>query len=382
MFELYGNYSNAKIFQDRENVEEECVKQIQAMLDSESAEGSDIRIMPDLHAGAGCCIGFTQKLADRVVPNLVGVDIGCGMLVAKFDKAKVDKLFGCREGLKRLDKIWRQKIPMGMNHRQNVHPFADNVHLENIKAPVNKDKLLYSIGTLGGGNHFGELDKDEEGNYYLVIHSGSRHLGLEVARHHQNLAKEILASEGNDHYGSVNLAYLKGERMEDYLNDMKWSQEYAYWNREAMLEEIVDEFKLKKAVVQKFHTIHNYIDTENRIVRKGAISLEAGELAIIPMNMRDGSLIVIGKGNEDWNYSGPHGAGRVLSRTAARNQLKMEDFKSSMKDVFTTSVSIATLDESPMAYRPMDQIVKNIGDTCDVVGRIIPIWNIKAGDDE
>ena len=269
--------------------------------------------------------------------------------------------------------------------------------------------MIRCIGSLGGGNHFCELDKDNEGNYYIVIHSGSRHLGVEIAEYYEKKAKEYqtnsskeksdliarLKAEGREKEIQSELAklstvsptpgclpYLEGDLLEDYLNDMKYAQEFAMWNREAMLEDILDEFKLKKAVIEKFCTLHNYIDIENRILRKGAISLQKDELAIIPLNMRDGSLIVRGKGNPEWNFSGPHGAGRVLSRSAAKETLKMEDFKSSMKGIYTTSVSVATIDESPMAYKPMEEIINNISDTCDIVTRILPVWNVKAGDED
>ena len=252
------------------------------------------------------------------------------------------------------------------------------------------------------------MNKDSNGDYYIVIHSGSRHLGIEVESYYTKKAKEYhtnrsreksdliakLKAEGREkdiqaeiaklptaEPVPAHLAYLEGELLDDYLNDMKWAQEYAVWNREAMLEEILDAFKLKKTVVEKFCTIHNYIDLENNIIRKGSISLQKGEKAIIPLNMRDGSLIVKGKGNPDWNFSGPHGAGRILSRSAAKESLKMEDFKESMKGIYTTSVSTSTIDESPMAYKPMEDIINNIGDTCEIIERIIPVWNIKAGEE-
>lgn len=407
MFTLKGKYAEAKVYAT--TVEDGAVSQIYDVLNCKVTEGCKVAVMPDVHMGKGATIGYTQTINGRVIPSSVSVDIGCGMLVAKLDGKKVKELFGHEEGLKRLDKVWRQKIPMGCDHRSKLHKFAANCHLDRIKCPVNRDKLLYSIGSLGGGNHFGELDKDEEGNYYIVIHSGSRHLGIEVASYYERKAKEYhiqrskeksdliakLKAEGREKDiqselaklstpdpTPAHLAYLEGELLNDYLNDMKWSQEYAMWNREAMLEDILDELKLKKAVVEKFCTIHNYIDIDNMILRKGAISLQKDELAIIPLNMRDGSLIVRGKGNPDWNASGPHGAGRILSRSAAKESLKMEDFKASMKGIYTTSVSVATIDESPMAYKSMEEIINNIGDTCNIITRITPVWNVKAGDEE
>lgn len=409
MVEITGKYGTAKVYvTDDAHLDDETRRQLYDLMNSKCVEGAQVRIMPDTHAGKGATIGTTIAINGRVVPSAVGVDIGCGMLVAKLDGKKTKEIFGHLEGLKRLDKIAHEKIPMGCNHRKTKHKFAANTHLENIKAPVNRDRLLYSIGSLGGGNHFLELDKDENRDFYLVIHSGSRHLGIEVADYYQKKAKEYhtnrtreksaliakLKAEGRekDIQAEVaklptpdpvpaHLAYLEGELLADYLNDMKWAQEYAVWNREAMLDEILDTLKLRKAVVEKFCTIHNYIDIEHNILRKGAISLEKGELAIIPLNMRDGSLIVRGKGNPDWNCSGPHGAGRILSRSAAKESLKMEDFKASMNGIYTTSVSTATIDESPMAYKPMEEIINNIGDTCEIITRIVPVWNCKAGEE-
>lgn len=380
MFERRGKFGKAVVFQDLGKVEPECLRQIDEALSSPAVEGSEVRIMPDLHAGAGICIGFTQKIAGRIVPNFVGVDIGCGMLAARFEGRKADAIFGNAMGLRRLDQMWRRRVPMGWDHRRFPHPFAENVRLDALTLPVNGAKLLLSVGTLGGGNHFGELDRDEEGGWWFVIHSGSRHLGLEVARHHQRVACALRDGRGDgvpDH-----LAWLEGAELDAYLNDMKWAQEFAVWNREAMLDEIVREFGLKKELTEKFCTVHNYIDLENGVVRKGAISLQEGERAIIPLNMRDGSLIVRGKGNPDWNFSGPHGAGRLLSRTAARERLRMQDFRSSMDGIYTTSVSSATIDESPMAYKPVEEILDNVGDTCDVIARIRPVWNVKAAGGE
>lgn len=347
MFEITGKYGTAKVYAT--TLEDECISQIYGFMNSPVVEGCNIAIMPDAHCGKGASIGFTQKINGRVNPNMVGFDISCGMLVAKLDGKKVNELFGHIEGLKRLDKVWHQKIPMGCNHRNKLHKFAANCHLDKIKCPVNRDKLLYSIGTLGGGNHFCELDKDDEGNYYIVIHSGSRHLGVEIAKYYEKKAKEYqttcskeksdliakLKAEGREKEIQSELAklstidptpghlpYLEGDLLEEYLNDMKYAQEFAMWNREAMLEDILDEFKLKKAVIEKFCTLHNYIDIENGILRKGAISLQKDELAIIPGSMEFGSLIVRGKGNPEWNFSGPHGFGRKLSRSKAKETLR------------------------------------------------------------
>lgn len=409
MIEITGKYNTAKVLvSDWTKLEEACHKQILNLLNQKFAEGSKIAIMADCHAGAGCVIGFTQTIVDKVVPNLVGVDIGCGMLVLKIDKKYGKELFN-KPNLEKLDKVIRQHIPMGMNHRDKKHAFCDKVHINEIKAPINAEKLMLSIGTMGGGNHFIEVDKDSNGDYYIVIHSGSRHLGIEVCKYYQNLAIKYHSSNTKERDELVaklkaegrekdiqaelakikkepvpnELAYLVGNDLEDYLHDMKLAQEYAIWNREAMLDEIMEHMGIKKKMIlDKFCTIHNYIDVENRILRKGSISLQKDETAIIPINMSYGSLIVKGKGNAEYNFSGPHGAGRLMSRSAAKESLKMEDFKASMKDIFTTSVSTATIDEAPMAYKPAEDILENIKDLCDVVEIIKPIYNVKAGDEE
>lgn len=409
MVEIIGKYGTAKVYvTDDAHLDNETRKQILALMNSKAVEGAEVRIMPDTHAGAGATIGTTIKLNGRVIPSAVGVDISCGMLVAKFYGNKVNEIFGHTEGLKRLDNAFHRLVPMGMNHRKTLHRFSENVHLDKVYAPINAEKLLYSIGTLGGGNHFAELNKDSNGDYYFVIHSGSRHLGLEIANFYTKKAKNKDNTEAKDALikklksehrekeiqaeleklskaedpSKSEIPYIEGELLDLYLNDMKWAQEYAYWNREAMLNDIINEFNLKKALVDKFTTIHNYIDVENKILRKGAISLQKDEVAIIPGTMAFGSLIVKGKGNPDWNFSGPHGAGRLMSRSKAKETLKMEDFKKSMEGIYTTSVSVATLDESPMAYKPMEEIINNIQDTCEIIERIVPVWNCKAGGEE
>lgn len=400
MIEIVGKYNVAKVYTD--NIEQAAYAQVLNLMNQKFAEGSSFAIMPDCHAGAGCVIGLTMKIVDKVVPNLVGVDIGCGMLVVKIDKSfKFD--------LQKVDRIWHEDIPSGMNHRSTKHRFADRAKIEDIIAPVNVDKLKFSIGTLGGGNHFGEIDVDNDGNYYIVIHSGSRHLGIEVCKHYQRLAIEYhkdkkksnlevieqLKKEGRQSEIEVvlkaskqsqpsvpdELAYLEGQYLEDYLHDMKIAQEYAIWNREAMMEVLLGCLGIgKDKIIEKFCTIHNYIDVENRILRKGSISLQKDETAIIPMNMRDGSLIVRGKGNPEWNFSGPHGAGRLMSRSKAKESLSLDDFKKSMAEIYTTCVSTGTIDESPMAYKPFEEIMRNIEPTADIVDRIRPIYNFKASE--
>lgn len=404
MFTVKGKYSEAKVYASI--VEDEAMSQIYKFVNSPITENCKVAIMPDVHAGKDICIGYTQEIKGRVQPNAVSVDIGCGMLVLKVSKDFI-------MDLPKLDKVIHQKIPSGMNHRASKHPFADKTHLQDLICPVNRDGLLLSVGSLGSGNHFLEVDTDENGDYYIVIHSGSRHLGIEVAKFYQNKAIEYwmaggvefnigrskliqdLKSSGRQaeiaealkKYDEkkvkmpAELAYLEGPLMEDYLHDMKIAQEYAMLNREAMLDVIISEMGIKKRyILDKFCTIHNYIDLDNMILRKGAISLQRDELAIIPINMADGSLIVKGKGNPDMNFSGPHGAGRLMSRSKAKETLKMEDYKESMKDIYTTSVCTATIDEAPMAYKPIESILENIKDNADVVTRIRPVYNFKSSE--
>lgn len=407
MVVIKGKYNSALVLvSDYDKLEDECKRQIQRLLDQKFSENSNIVIMPDTHAGSGCVIGFTQTITDKVVPNLVGVDIGCGMEVLTISKEEGDRIF-TEEGLKKLDNLIRERIPMGFAHRETKHDFVKNVHIDEILAPVRVDDIYLSLGSLGGGNHFIEVDKDSKGNYYIVIHSGSRHLGIEVCKFYQKRAVQY-----HEHYNDgrdelikrlkaegrareiqselaklpfkekvpPELAYLEGKDFENYLHDMKLAQEYAVWNRKAMMNEIVKGMGIND-VIDNFCSIHNYIDTDERIIRKGAISLHLDEKAIIPINMAYGSLIVRGKGNEKCNFSGPHGAGRVMSRTAAKEKIKLEDFKEAMKDVFTTSVCEGTIDEAPMVYKPPEEILENIKDLCDVVEIIKPIYNIKASED-
>lgn len=393
MFEMIGKYNKAKVYAS--TVEQTAYSQIQNLLNQKFSEGSEIAIMPDCHAGAGCVIGFTQTIVDKVVPNLVGVDIGCGMLVCEIDG---------NLNLEQLDEVIHNKIPSGMKHRDSKHKFADIPNIQDIVAPVKVDELRLSIGTLGGGNHFIEVDVDDEGKKYIVIHSGSRHLGIEVAKYWQDkavkyhtnntdLRNKVIArckKEGCEkdiqrelslietvHIPSE-LAYLEGEDMKNYLHDMDIAQRYANVNREAMLDVILSNMDI--IPVAKFSTIHNYIDLRRNILRKGAISLDENELAIIPMNMRDGSLIVKGKGNPEWNFSGPHGAGRLMSRSKAKESISLVEFEDSMKGIFTTCVNTSTIDESPMAYKPMDEIIENIEPAADIINIIKPIYNFKASE--
>lgn len=402
MIEVKGNYNEAKVY--TESIEDIAINQIKDLCNQEFTKGSKIRIMPDVHAGAGCTIGTTMTITDKVVPNLVGVDIGCGMETIQIKNSRIE--------LEKLDKLIYEKIPSGFHIRETAHRYNDDIDLNKLKCKkegkINIDRAIKSLGTLGGGNHFIEVDKDDEGNIYIVIHSGSRHLGLEVATFYQEEgykalngnAKEDVSkliqeykesgrdkeiqqamNELNKRIGTdipKQLAYVSGQMFVDYIHDMKIVQQFAMLNRKAMMDEIIKGMKLK--VNEEFTTIHNYIDTDTMILRKGAVSAKKGEKLLIPINMRDGSLICIGKGNEDWNNSAPHGAGRLMSRNAAKNTFTVSEFKKVMKNVYTTSVNKDTLDECPMAYKNIEDIVNNIHETVNIVHQIKPIYNFKAGE--
>ncbi len=402
MIELKGTYNEAKIFTDY--ADESSIAQVRILLEQEFVSGSRIRLMPDIHAGAGCTIGTTMTITDKIVPNLVGVDIGCGMETALLKEKHIE--------LQKLDKIIYEKIPSGFEIREKTHPYFDEIDLTRLYCykHINPARAEKSLGTLGGGNHFIEADKDEDGNLYLVVHSGSRHLGLEVAQYYQEegwkalngtAKKDIelliadLKAQGREQeiQAAVEarkstvktdvprmLAYVTGDLFGQYIHDMKIIQKYAMLNRQAMMREIVKGMKLH--VKEQFTTVHNYIDTDAMILRKGAVSAKKGEKLLIPVNMRDGSLICTGKGNEDWNESAPHGAGRLMSRSAARQAFTVSEFKKQMSGVYTTSVNKGTLDECPMAYKGMEEIVANIADTAEIDKIIRPVYNFKAGDED
>jgi RNA-splicing ligase RtcB len=396
MIELQGKYNNAKVFSD--SIEGEAISQIINLLNQDFASGSQIRIMPDAHAGAGCTIGTTMTVTDKVVPNLVGVDIGCGMETAILKNDHVE--------LHKLDKVIHANIPAGFNIRQHSHPYISEIDLKSLRcaASVNLERAKLSLGTLGGGNHFIELNRDGDGRLYLVVHSGSRHLGKQVAEYYQNEAARCLKRksgaanelinelkrQGYEHAIQAelkklgvhkidkNLAYAEGALLDDYLHDMVIVQKYAELNRQAIMRDILKEMKLKPE--ESFTTVHNYIDLDSMILRKGAISAQADERVLIPINMRDGSLICIGKGNADWNYSAPHGAGRLMSRSAAKASLTLTQFEQAMEGIFSTTVNRSTLDESPMAYKPMEEITQNITDTAEITAVIKPLYNFKAAE--
>lgn len=365
MIELQGRYNNAKVFTD--NVEATAVSQIINLLNQPFVKDSKIRIMPDTHAGAGCVIGFTAQMGDMVIPNLVGVDIGCGMEVVELGDVDID--------LDEFDKIVHTKVPAGFTvHQQAIVSYPEITDLTCFGELYDSGKFERAIGTLGGGNHFIELNIDDENNKYLVIHSGSRNLGKQVADIHQKKAIEVCAGKY-----PKDLCFLEGELLKNYLTDMNICQAYASENRFTIAEEILQE--LFNAGVRRFlsfETIHNYVDFETGIIRKGAVSAMNGERLIIPINMRDGSIIATGKGNEDWNFSAPHGAGRLMGRGEAKRRLSMQDFTDSMEGIYSSTVNQSTLDEAPMAYKPMQEILDNIKETVTIDKIIKPIYNFKS----
>lgn len=399
-----GRYNSAKVFTDQ--VEDVCIGQIQGLLDLEAFREAQVRIMPDCHAGKSCVVGFTADLGDRIIPNIVGVDIGCGMLTMELGKEDID--FG------RLDQVIRSFVPSGREvHEGRQSSFDRLPEMDCYRSLKDTKKIERSIGTLGGGNHFIEVDVDEEGSKYLVVHTGSRQLGKQVAEHYQKMAvdihkgKEKMREEeerikaeykASGRQGEIREAleelhrsfqlaapdmpaeycFLYGEYSRLYMHDMKICQEFADENRKTIARLIVENYGLKPKGC--FTTVHNYIDHESNIIRKGAVSARKGERLLIPINMRDGSLICVGKGNPDWNYSAPHGAGRSPSRTDAKRIFTVEEYERTMAEagIFSTSVNAATLDECPMAYKGMDDIVDNIGDTAEIISRLKPLYNFKA----
>lgn len=399
---------NLKIFTN--NIEEEAVKQISLLLEQEPFKDCKVRIMPDVHAGKGCVIGFTADLGNKVIPNIVGVDIGCGMLCVELGNIDID--------LEKFDKIVNDYIPAGRNIRAvKLTDFEEIKDLYCLRELKETNKFNRAIGTLGGGNHFIELNIDDEGNKYLVIHTGSRNMGKQVAEYYQNLAIELCSGKEEMYQKKEEiiktykeqgrkqdiskalkelekqykenqpdlpkeLCYLEGKYRDMYLHDMRICQEYAYCNRVNIAHEIIKNYFSKeeygKFEWKMFETIHNYINFKDNIVRKGAIRANKGERVIIPINMRDGSIIAIGKGNEDWNNSAPHGAGRIMSRMKAKETFKLDEFKKSMEGIYTTSVVEETIDEAPFAYKPMQEIIDNIKDTVEIEKIIKPIYNFKA----
>lgn len=407
MIEIRGQYTSAKIFSD--TVEGAALDQIRALCDLPFAAGARVRVMPDVHAGAGCVIGFTADIRDSVIPNIVGVDIGCGMRTVLLGKGTFD--------FEKLDEAVRRYIPAGMDvHEGRIERFPALQQLHCYRDLKNSGRLERSLGTLGGGNHFIEADKDDDGNFYLVIHTGSRNLGKQVAELHQKLAIDLCSGKGDlfearreliARYKEEGrrtqiqaalaaleadfaartpdfppaLCHLTGRWRDEYLDDMRICQQFARRNRELIAEILLRHWLGTDATqFETFETVHNYIDHDSGIIRKGAVSAKKGETLLIPINMRDGSLLCTGKGNEDWNCSAPHGAGRRYSRMKARELFSVEDYAREMQGIYTTSVSADTLDECPMAYKDMDEILANLEPTAAVQKIIRPVYNFKAGE--
>ena len=404
MIEIKGKVNTAVCY--ARVVEDEAIEQIRRMCDYPITEGSRIRIMPDVHAGKGCTIGTTMTITDKAVPNVVGVDIGCGMYTVNLGRGEID--------FARVDEA-AHFIPSGMRVWEGRQEKFDLQELRCYRELRDAKRLVRSLGTLGGGNHFIEIDRAADGTNYLVIHSGSRNLGKQVAEHYQKLAIDLamgkeeffrareelireyketgrrteiqaalvqLAREFQAQVPAIpeDLCFVYGSYLEDYLHDVEVCQAFARRNRELMAEILLARTGMKGT--DGFHTVHNYIDTEEMILRKGAIAAHEGERVLIPINMRDGSVLATGKGNPEWNFSAPHGAGRIMSRTQAKNTLDLEEYRKAMEGIYTTSVSAGTLDEAPMAYKSLEDIIDVIRDSVDVIEVLKPVYNFKADADE
>ena len=400
MLEIKGKVNTAICY--AKVIEDEAIEQIRRMCDYPMTAGSKIRVMPDVHAGKGCTIGTTMTIVDKAVPNVVGVDLGCGMYTTNLGKINID--------FANVDEACHF-IPSGMNVWEGRQERFDLTRLCCYRSLRDSRRLERSLGTLGGGNHFVEIDEARDGTKYLIIHSGSRNLGKQVAEFYQKLAvdldrgygtyfekrdeiirtykeqgrrKEIQDALKALHFQiyesepsmPADLCYLSGKYLEGYLHDVEICQEFARRSREKMAEIILQRTGMTGG--EAFHTIHNYIDTEEMILRKGAIAAHAGEKVLIPINMRDGSVLAVGKGNPDWNYSAPHGAGRIMSRTKAKNELSMDEYRKEMSGIYTTSVNENTLDEAPMAYKSLEDIIDVIRESVDVIDVMKPIYNFKA----
>lgn len=400
MIEIVGTYNTAICYTGE--LEEAAAGQIKAVCDQSAFADSKIRIMPDVHAGKGCTIGTTMTITDKIVPGMVGVDIGCGMETVRIAQKEID--------LAKLDELIHARIPCGREVRNTPHGLNDQLDLTALRCSpyVDLDRARRSIGTLGGGNHFIEVDRGENGDLFVVVHSGSRHIGCEVAQYYQDEGRKALwggaryqidaavaqlKAQGRfqeiqptinrlrkEHEMTIpkDLAYVEGRLFDDYIHDMKIIQQFATLNRKAMMDVILTGMELPP--VEQFTTVHNYIDTDHMILRKGAVAAYAGQKLLIPINMRDGSLICIGKGNPDWNCSAPHGAGRLMSRKEARSRLSLEEYRKQMEGIYTTCVDRTTLDEAPMAYKGIEEIISHIGPTVDIVQRIRPVYNFKAAE--
>ena len=404
MLEIKGNVNTAVCY--AKVIEDGAIEQIRRMCDYALTEGSRVRIMPDVHAGKGCTIGTTMTVIDKACPNIVGVDIGCGMYTVKLADKVLD--------FERIDEACHY-IPSGMNVWEGRTERFDLTALHCYRSLKDTKRLERSLGTLGGGNHFIEIDKASDGTCYLVIHSGSRNLGKQVAEIYQRLAIELHAGK-EDYYVRrdeiirsykaegrrseiqnalkalekeytakapdipEDLCWLYGTFLEDYLHDVEICQKFARRSRERMAEVILE--RTGMAAVEAFHTIHNYIDTDEMILRKGAIAAHEGEKVLIPINMRDGSIIAIGKGNPEWNFSAPHGAGRVMSRAMAKRSVSMEEYRAAMEGIYTSSVNESTLDEAPMVYKSLEDIIDVVRESVDIADVIKPVFNFKAAEDD
>ena len=400
MIEVTGQFNTAICYTGE--LEEAAAGQIKAVCDQEAFSDCKIRIMPDVHAGMGCTIGTTMTITGKIVPGMVGVDIGCGMETVRIAETEMD--------LEKLDTLIHTRIPCGREVRATPHGLNAQIDLTLLRCSpyVNLDRARRSIGTLGGGNHFIEVDRGERGSLFIVVHSGSRHIGNEVAKYYQEEGRKSLWGGSRRQVEAVvaelraqgrfqeiaptirqlqkehsiaiprDLTYVEGQLFEDYIHDMKIIQQFAALNRKAMMDVILEGMDLMP--LEQFTTIHNYIDTDHMILRKGAVAAYDGQKLLIPINMRDGSLVCTGKGNPDWNFSAPHGAGRLMSRKEAFRQLSMEEYRRQMEGIYTTCVDRTTLDEAPMAYKSMDEILSQIGPTVDIVEKIRPVYNFKAAE--
>lgn len=394
MIEIKGKYESAKIF--TENVEDLVIGQLMNYLNLPFSEGSNMRIMPDVHYGAGVSIGTTLKVTDKIVPNLVGKDIGCGMLTVEIAPTDID--------FAKLDAVIHAHVPAGQNIRTTPHRFLKHVEIDKLIAPQDEKRATLSLGSVGSGNHFIELNQAEDGRIFIVIHSGSRHVGTKVASYHQKQAimqltdargqidtliadlksqgraleiqEQIKKFKAKQPSIPAELAYLEGDKMQDYLHDLRIAQKYALYNRYAMMDEILTHMGFKE--LGRLDTIHNYVDLDYNILRKGAISARLGEDVLIPINMRDGSILARGKGNDDWNQSAPHGAGRIMSRSKAKEFVNLADFEETMQGVYSTSVCETTVDEAPSVYKTMDEIIANTQDTIEVLAILKPLYNFKS----
>ena len=402
MFEIKGKVATAICY--AKVVEDEAIEQIRRMCDYDLTKGSKVRIMPDVHAGKGCTIGTTMTITDKICPNIVGVDIGCGMYTVKLQEQELD--------FEKIDEACHY-VPSGMKVWEGRMERFDLTQLKCYRALRDTKRLERSLGTLGGGNHFIEIDQAKDGTYYLVIHSGSRNLGKQVAEIYQQLAIDLHAGkeeyfkerdeiirtykeqgrraeiqetlkqlkqdyETQDLDAPDDICWLYGSFMDDYLHDVEICQRFARRSRERMAEIIIERTKL--TAVESFHTVHNYIDVDEMILRKGAIAAHAGEKILIPINMRDGSVLAVGKGNVEWNNSAPHGAGRIMSRTKAKQSIDLEEYKASMQGIYSTSVNADTLDEAPMAYKSLADIIDVIRDSVEIIDIMKPVYNFKASD--